>query len=222
VPNLPPPSAPAERTAGQLVADALRFYSSRFWPSLTLGVAPALLGLVVGLLDQLAGLVVLATIGGVLLSATYAAASALVGGVSPGRRWLTALAAGVVVWAPFPLLVTAFVLPGLAWLALVGLVVPVVVLERRGVRDAFRRAVALARADYVHALGSLATLAILVFLSQALLFFLLRGQGEQTLRIAAFLASLVVSPLLFLGSVLLYFDQSAREDAAREQPEKRR
>jgi hypothetical protein len=96
------------------------------------------------------------------------------------------------------------------------------VIEGRGLRDAFRRAVALGRADYVHALGSLATLAILVFLSQALLFFLLRGQGEQTLRIAAFLASLVVSPLLFLGSVLLYFDQSAREDAGREQPEKRR
>ena len=100
MPNLPPPPAPAERTAGQLVADALRFYSARFWPSLMLGVAPAVLGLVVGLLDQLAGLVVLVTIGGVLLSATYAAASALVGGVSPGRGWLTALAAGMLVWAP--------------------------------------------------------------------------------------------------------------------------
>jgi hypothetical protein len=158
---------------------------------------------------------VLVTAGGLALSASSVGASALAGGTAVERGWLTALAAGFVVWAPFPLLVTIFVLPGLAWLALVGLVVPVLVLERKGFRDGFRRALELARADYVHALGSLAALAIVAFVSQGALFFLLRGQGEQTLRLAAFLASLVVSPLLFLGAALLYFDQAARQDAGR-------
>ena len=79
----------------------------------------------------------------------------------------------------------------------------------------FLRAYRLARADFVHALGSLATLAILVFLTQSGLFFLLRGTSDQTLAIASFVASLVVSPLLFLGSALLYFDQEARDNARR-------
>jgi hypothetical protein len=215
VANLPPPSAPAERTVGQLVAEAIRLYGRRFWRSLALGIAPATLGLVVRELDQGLALLVLVTAGGLALSASYVGASALAGEAALGRGWLTALAAGFLVWAPFPLLVTIFVLPGLAWLALVGLVVPVLVLERKGFRDGFRRALELARADYIHALGSLAALAIVAFVSQAVLFFLLRGQGEQTLRLAAFLASLVVSPLLFLGAALLYFDQAARRDAGR-------
>ena len=39
---------------------------------------------------------------------------------------------------------------------------------------------------------------------------LLRDTGEQTERIAVFLADLVLSPILFLGAALLYFDQKAR------------
>ena len=80
---------------------------------------------------------------------------------------------------------------------------------------AFLRAYKLARADFVHALGALATLAILVFLTQSGLFFLLRGTSDQTLAIASFVASLIVSPLLFLGAALLYFDQEARDNAKR-------
>jgi uncharacterized membrane protein len=88
--------------------------------------------------------------------------------------------------------------------------VPAVLLEERGFRGAFRRGIELARADYVHALGSLATLVIVVFLCQGVLFFLLRGTGEAALAVAGFLASLVISPLLFLGAALLYDDQAAR------------
>jgi hypothetical protein len=68
----------------------------------------------------------------------------------------------------------------------------------------------------------LATLVIVVFLTQSVLFFLLRGAGEQTVRLAAFLANLVVSPVLFLGSALLYFDQLARHDERRGKPRPRR
>jgi hypothetical protein len=131
--------------------------------------------------------------------------------VRPGRAaTLTALAGGFLAFAPFYFLVSLFVLPGLAWLAFLGLVVPVALAERRPLRAAFRRAVELGRADFVHALGSLATLWIVLFLSQASLFFLLRAQGEQAARVASVLAGVVVSPVLFLGLALLYVDQAAR------------
>jgi len=121
-----------------------------------------------------------------------------------------AIAVGAVVFVPAAFLVRIFVLPAVAWLALVGLVVPVLVLERRGIRDALRRAVELARADYVHALASLATLVILFALVRLSLALLLADLGESSERAAIGLADLVVSPLLFLGAAVLYVDQAAR------------
>lgn len=209
MPPLPPPLPPAERTVGQLVAEAIRLYGRRFVPSLALGLGPAALNALVRTAGE-ASLVLVPTLGGVVLSACYVGAC-LIAGERRGSVW-AALAAGAVVFVPFPFLAAVFVLPGLVWLAFVGLVVPVLVYERIGLREAFGRATRLARADFVHALGSLATLAIIVFLTQTVLFFLLRGTGEQTLDIASFVASLVVSPLLFLGAALLYFDQAARHN----------
>jgi hypothetical protein len=210
VPELPPPLPPAERTVGQLVAESLRLYGRRFWPSLALGVPAALLNLLARVLDDTLLLVVVPVVGGLLLSVSYLGAVALASGRPV--RVARALLGGVLAFLPFPFLTALFILPGLVWLAAVGLVVPVLALEDIGFGTAFLRAYKLARADFVHALGSLATLAILVFLTQSVLFFLLRGTGDQTLDIASFLAALVVSPLLFLGSALLYFDQAARED----------
>jgi hypothetical protein len=213
VPPLPSPLPPEERTVGQLVAESMRLYGRRFLPSLALGIGPAALNALVRVVDE-ATLVVVPTVGGVVLSACFVAACYIAGTERPGSPW-AAFAAGALVFVPFPFLAAVFVLPGLVWLALVGLVVPILVYERIGFRDAFVRATRLGRADFVHALGSLATLAIVVFLTQSVLFFLLRGTGEQTQDIASFLASLVVSPLLFLGAALLYFDQAARENAKR-------
>ena len=208
--ELPPPLPPAERTVGQLVAESLRLYGRRFWPSLALGVPPAILNLLARVLEDTLLLVVVPVVGGLLLSLSYVGAVALVSErpVAVAR----ALAGGVLVFLPFPFFTAFFILPGLVWLAAFGLVVPVLALEEIGFWTAFLRAYKLARADFVHTLGSLATLAILVFLTRSMLFFLLRGTGDQTLEVASFVAALVVSPLLFLGSALLYFDQEARED----------
>jgi hypothetical protein len=208
--DVPPPLPPAERTVGQLVAESLRLYGRRFWPSLALGLPPAILNLLARVLDDTLLLVVVPIAGGLLLSLSYVGAVALASEqpVAVAR----AIAGGVLVFLPFPFFTAFFILPGLVWLAAFGLVVPVLALERIGFWLAFLRAYKLARADFVHALGSLATLAILVFLTQSMLFFLLRGTSDQTLDIASFVAALVVSPLLFLGSALLYFDQAARED----------
>jgi hypothetical protein len=82
--------------------------------------------------------------------------------------------------------------------------------EARGLRAGFARAWQLARADFVHALGSLATLAIVVILTQSVLAFLLRGNANLALESAFVLANIVLSPLLFLGTSLLYVDQEAR------------
>src|SRR5437868_2046592 len=74
----------------------------------------------------------------------------------------------------------------------------------------FRRSVQLSRADLVHAIAGLATLALVYGLSKYALLLLLHTQGDQTQRIAAGVADVVLSPLLFLGSALLYVDQAAR------------
>src|SRR5205807_4409891 len=103
-----------------------------------------------------------------------------------------------------------YVLPALAWLALFGLVVPVVLVERLPLRAAFNRAVRLARADYVHALGSLAAITIVFGVTKVMLILLLRGTADAAERAALFLADLVLSPLLFLVPALVYFDQAAR------------
>jgi len=117
---------------------------------------------------------------------------------------------GWLVFAPVPFLVLAYVVPGLLWLTALGLVVPVLVVEHGAVGAAFARAWALARADFVHAIGSLFTLAVLVLLSQSVLVYVLRGFGNAGVTGALFLASVVLSPLLFIGTALLYVDQAAR------------
>jgi hypothetical protein len=117
---------------------------------------------------------------------------------------------GSLVFVPAAFFFPWFALLSVAWLALVGLVVPVVMIEQRPPGAALRRAVELCRADTIHALGSLATLVIVFVLTRIALAFLLREQADNTIRAAVFIADLVVSPLLFLGAALLYFDQEAR------------
>jgi len=212
-PGEPRPAAlpPAERTVGQLVAESIRAYGERFFACLGLGVGPAVIAVLTVHVSRTAWLILAPTVVAAVLSVSFTAASVIVLKHRPARRRLVvAWACGWLALAPLPFLVLAFVLPGLAWLAAVGLVVPVLVVEDLAPRAALARAWRLARADYVHALGSLATLAIVVFLTQAVLAFLLRGVGGAAIWVAYVLANVVVSPLLFLGTALLYVDQSAR------------
>jgi hypothetical protein len=204
---------PGERTVGQLVAESIRFYGDHFWGALWLGLAPATLAVVGANVSRRTALFLSPTLFGALLSATYVYASVLVLGKRPQRsRLLVAWLVGWLVFVPVPLLLLAFLLPGLVWLAGVGLVVPVLVVEDVPVRGALARAWALARADLVHDAGSLVTLAIVVLLTQAVLAFILRGFGDAAVWAAYFLASVVVSPLLFIGAALLYVDQAARAE----------
>jgi hypothetical protein len=205
--DLPPALPPAERTAGQVVAESIRLYGSRFWRSLVLGLPLAVLGQLSWGRSTGTQTVLLFAFAP-LLSAAYVGGVSIAGRVR-GSRW-TAFAVGVLVFAPVAFLLRLYVLPALAWLALFGLAVPAAAYEGLPFRGALARGRRLASADYVHAFGSLCALAIVTALSQAVLFLLLHGQADAALRVAGFLASLLVSPLLFLGSALLYFDQAAR------------
>jgi hypothetical protein len=202
---------PAERTVGQLVAESVRFYGDHFRKCLWIGVPPAALAVVTAHVSRTLALVLAPTLYGALLSASFVYASTLALAVHPSRRRLAlAWGLGWLVFAPVPFLVLAFLLPALAWLAVYGLVVPVIVVEGARPLEALRRAWQLGRSDFVHALGSLATLAIVVFLTQTVLVFLLRGAGGAAVTTALFLANVVVSPVLFVGAALLYVDQAAR------------
>jgi hypothetical protein len=207
---LPPALPPAERTVGQLVAESIRLYGDRFFRVLPLGATIGLLDLA-GFEQRVVVQTVLLWAFGPLVTATYVAASVLVAGVRLDRRTaLSAFAVGLIVFAPFPVLFRLYVLPGIALFGLLGLAVPAAVIERLGVRDALRRGWQLGRVDPVHAIGGIATLCIVYWLSRASLLFVLRTQGDQTQRAAGFVADLVMSPLLFLGAALLYYHQAAR------------
>ena len=216
--QLPPPLPPETRTVGQLVAEAIRLYGARFWPSLALGIGPGLIGIAAAELDGVARVVVVVGIGPLVLAASYAGAVALVRPIGRGRYVAVALAVGYLAFLPV-CVSRLWIFPGiylvaLAWLALVGLAVPAALVERRGYADALRRGVQLARADYVHVLGSLATLAITIFLTGLVIFFSLREGSGQALRIAAELAFVVLAPLFVLGAAVLYVDQAARVESS--------
>jgi len=214
VPELRPVALPpAERTVGQLVGESVRFYGDHFWPSLALGVPPALVAVVFRGVSRHLQFVLAPTLAGALVSAAYVAACVLVlDGKASRERLAETWLVGWLVFAPAPFLVLGFVVPGLLWLTALGLVVPVLVVENIGIGAAFARAWALARADFVHAIGTLFTLAVLVLLSQSVLVLVLRGVGNNGVSAALFLASVVLSPLLFIGTALLYVDQAARAE----------
>ena len=208
--ELPPPLPPETRTVGQLVAETLKLYGDNLWTSLALGISVTVINQVSVGHETPYQVLVLAA-GAPLMAASYTGASVIVGGVRPRREDVVrAIIVGSVVWVPAAFLLLLFVLPAVAWLALVGLVVPVLVLERPGISTALRRAIELARADYIHALGSLATLAVLFGLVKLTLVLLLRDLGDAGERAALGLGDLVMSPILFLGGALLYVDQAAR------------
>ena len=232
----PAPLPPERRTLGQLVAETIRFYQGHFFQSLPLGISVAAITQLTFAFGHRhveprghppakwfhepksllgGGVETSTTLGALLLTVSYLAAYVLVTGVRPdGRRLARAYGIGVLVFMPAPLLAAVLgllALPALAYLAFFAWVVPAALVEGKGFRESFKRSIRLGRANYVHALGGLATLVILFYVVRLMLALLLRGGGEITERSAALLADLVLSPMLFLGSALLYLDQSARE-----------
>jgi hypothetical protein len=209
---LPPPLPPETRTVGQLVAETIRFYGEHFWRGLALGLAPAIVDAV--LLPELSHshrITVTFTVVPVVLALSYLYGSLLVVGRRPDRSGLAmAFLVGLVVFVPFPLLANLFLIPAAIWLALMGLSIAAAALERTGFYGSLKRGLQLSLSDFTHALGSILTLSILYFLTRLALGFALRGGSDTSEQAAAFLADLVLSPILFLGAGMLYVDQTAR------------
>jgi hypothetical protein len=232
---LPPPLPPRTRTIGQLVAETIAFYRHHFFQVLPLGLSVAALTQLTVAFGRRhvrprghpqsqafheptsvlgGGIETTIVVGALLLTLSYIVAIVMVTSVRPsGRSLLTGYVAGVLVFLPAPILAQLLVLPAVAYLAVVGWVVPVAVVEGLGFRESFRRAIRLARVDYVHAAGGLATLVIVFYVTRLMLALLLRAGGESTERVAAGLSDIVLSPILFVGSAILYLDQSARLEA---------
>lgn len=199
----------------------MRFYGKRLGASLLLGVPPTLAGIALAAAvdsgtSRPGALILVLGLGVPAISLSFVGASALVAGRRPsGRTLLVAFVAGVLVLLPVPFLATLLVLPGVAWFAFFGLAVPAAVIEDLDVRRALQRAVQLARADYAHALGSLAAAVIVVVVSAGVLQFLLVQFGDTAAGLAAFIAVLLLAPVLLLTASLLYFDQAARAAPSR-------
>ena len=213
----PPALPPATQTVGQLVAETLRLYGSRFFAALPVGLPLAVA-------DEFA--LDLSTVGRVLvlaaaapfLTAAYVVACAIVFDVRPGARaWAAAMVTGTLAFLPAAAVFPWFALAAVAWLALVGHVVPAAVKEGLAPVPALRRAVEVARADYVHAAGGLATLVLVFGLTRLLLGLLLREQADNTIRVSIFLADVVLAPILFLGGALIYLNLAARVGVDREE-----
>jgi hypothetical protein len=208
--ELPPPLPPERRTVGQLVAESIRLYGANFLRALPLGLVVAISNqLAIHRSTLVAALVFV--VAAPFFTVAFAYATTLATGASASRgAWLVALVSGTLVFVPAAFLIPWFKLAVVFWLALVGLVVPVALVERTSFRESFRRALALGRADYVHAAGSLAALVVLFGLAEYALTLVLHSQAENAARTAVFLADTALGPLLFLGGALLYVDQEAR------------
>lgn len=211
---------------GEVIAETVRLYGERIWPALTLGFLYTTVLVVGGLIHP----VVYFAFAAFAFGLTFAAAARLTSGDSFTEAWgQVALRVPVLlvlsIAVALPFLVAAaylvLIVLGVAWLAFASFAIPVAVLER-GPGDgtwfsrlgfALERAVGLARAEYLHALGVAAALVLINFLLGFLLAGLLRGFADNGGFVAGVIAQVVLAPFFFLGLSVLYFDQRARVQA---------
>src|SRR4051812_50200410 len=99
----PPALPPETRTVGQVVAETIRFYGHRFWPSVALGIAPALAGLGLAESPSEFRLPLALVVCSAVASLSYALATGLVAGGGNSRPRLGVAAAGGT-GAPLPAL----------------------------------------------------------------------------------------------------------------------
>ena len=211
---LPPALPPETRPVGQLIAESIKLYGRRFWPALALGLPIGVFGAIANALHGWTYAIFSITVGALLLTLTYVAAAVIAADRPvPRRRLVVAFAAGLIVFIPFPILVMGYVLPAIAWLALIGLAVPAAVIEGTGVFASLKRGLELGRADYIHSLGGMAALGISFYLSTRVLALALNAGSGQAAEIARPLAEGALWPVVVFGASLLYFDQAARVES---------
>jgi hypothetical protein len=208
---------------GELLAETVRLYGARIWASLGLGAVVAASFLLSEVTPEAIDIVVQAA----AFTACYAAAARLAAGDSfaeafaqIGLRVPVLAVLGLVVAIPFALALSQLylLLLAVAWLAFSGFAIPVAMLEHDPEADGLLRrlsfplyrSVALAKAEYLHAVGVAAALVVLSILLGILLGVALVGFAENGEVAAAALSQLVLAPFFFLGLSVLYFEQRTR------------
>jgi hypothetical protein len=211
---------------GEILAETVRLYGERILAVVGIGVflAGSLLAAdVIGHVTVFVVIVSLAFTVAYAVSARVAAGDpAVEAWAQVGLRVPVLLVLTLVVSVPFvlgrvdPLLLVFSV----AWLAFVGLSIPVAMIERSPEAEAWythigfalSRSTALARAEYLHVLGVMAAFVLVFLLLGPVLAILLAGFADNGGVAAGLIANGVIGPFFFLGLSLLYFEQRARKE----------
>jgi hypothetical protein len=198
-------------------------FGARLWPALGLG---AIYSIVLGVVAQV-NVALYYAVASLMFVAAYGVATRLVAGDSFSEAWgqvavrlPTLVVLAVVVGLPFVLASTWLVLLIFAafWVGLTGFAVPVALVEQCGEREgrlapvayAAERALALARVEFLHAVGVAAALLLVNFLISNVLGGALVGYADNGRIVAGVLAQIVLAPFFFIGLSVLYFEQRAR------------
>jgi hypothetical protein len=212
----------------ELFAETVRLYGHRFGAALGLGLPTGVAYLATLVTPLALDLVVVA----VAFTASYAAAARLTAGDSFWEAWAQVglripilVVLMVVVAVPFAVAVTQLflIIPAVAWLGLTGFSIPVTMLERGAEEDSwFRRvgfthsrALSLARAEPLHAIGIVAAFVIVYIVLGIVLASALIGFADNGREVAIAIAQVILAPIFFLGLSVLYFEQKVRALSSR-------
>lgn len=205
-----------------LLATAIRMFGRRPWAYAAVGVLQAGALLVTAVTPFAADLVILA----LAFSAAYALTVRLAVGDSitealarVGRRAPVLAALALVVAVPFYLGSAWLVLLVLSalWLGLTTFAIPAAMVESPEVDavggrlvHALSRTAALARVEYIHAVGVVAALVVVYLVVGVVLAVALFSFADNGKLAALAIAQVVLAPFFFLGLTVLYFEQQAR------------
>jgi hypothetical protein len=216
-----PPDEPLK--LGELLAATVSIYGERIRAAFGLGLVYAGALLLGGIIHVAVSYVVAA----IMFTMASGVAVRLVAGDTFREAWAQVLVRfpvilllAAVVGLPFALagyLSLLFILVAF-WLGLTVFAVPAAMVEQTRASGgpfqiltyALERTLALAKVDYLHAVGVVAALLIVNVLFGILLAGLLIGFADNTTRIAIALVQVVLAPFFFLGLSVLYFEQRAR------------
>jgi hypothetical protein len=211
---------------GEIFAETVRLYGERIWA--VIGIGAFLAGSLLAA-DVIGHVVAFVVIVSLAFTAAYAVSARVAAGDPAAEAWAQVgvrlpvlLVLTLVVSVPFvlgrvdPLLLVFSV----AWLAFVGLSIPVAMTERspeaetwyKRIGFVLSRATALARAEYLHVLGVMAAFVLVYLLLGPVLAVLLAGFADNGGAAAGLIANGVIGPFFFLGLSLLFFEQKARKD----------
>jgi hypothetical protein len=212
----------------ELLAETIRLYGHRFGAAIGIGLPSGAAFLATLATPTALDVAILA----LAFTLSYAAAARVTAGdplveafAQTGLRLPVLLVITVVVAVPFVLAVTQLflVVLGVGWLGLMCFSIPVAMLEQdpeaRNWFDrigfALSRSVALARVEYLHAVGIAAALVLLYVVLGIVLAATLVGFAENGREIAVAIAQVVLAPVFFLGLSVLYFEQKVRALSSR-------